>query len=161
MRNQEKFLRLIKANEGIIYKVTRVYAKGEEEQKDLYQEVVYQLWKSFGSFNGDAQFSTWLYRVALNTALVHKKRSGKKAKDLPLNLGLLNLPEDSNQNKQERIQLLYDHIYRLNRIEKGIMLLFLEGKSHAAIAEIMGFTPSNIGTRLGRIKQKLKSQIQS
>ncbi len=158
-QNKEDFIQIIKANEGIIYKITHIYAKDEEEQKDLYQEIVYQLWKSFPSFEGKAKVSTWLYRVALNTSIAHLNRA-KKSKFTPLDdFQLWNLEDDEDTEFKDRMQLLHDHIRRLNVVEKGLILLYLEGKSYDEIAAITGFSKSNVGTRLGRIRQKLKTNI--
>ncbi|WP_298363338.1 sigma-70 family RNA polymerase sigma factor [uncultured Lutibacter sp.] len=159
MQNQQEFIKIIKENEGIIFKITLTYAYTKEHQKDLYQEIVYQLWKSFGSFKGDSKISTWIYRVALNTSITHLKKEQKKGKTIQFEKVLLNKIDHIDTLMDERIQLLYRHIKLLNTIEKGIILLFLEGKNYNEISEITGFTPTNVGTRLNRIKQKLKSQI--
>ena len=159
MQKQQHFVKLIKENEGIVFKIALVYAFNEEDQKDLYQEIVYQLWKSFDSFRGDAKVSTWMYRIALNTSITHLKKEKKKGSRVPIDSVLLNKIEHIDTLMDERIQLLYKHIKQLNTIEKGVVLLYLEGKNYEEIAVITGFTVSNVGTRLNRIKQKLKSQI--
>ena len=159
MRKQQEFIELIKENEGIIFKVTLVYSFKEEDQKDLYQEIVYQLWKSFGSFRGDSKISTWMYRIALNTSITYLKKEKKKGNSVPIDDVLLHRIEHIDTIMEERIKILHDHIKELNTIEKGVILLYLEGKSYDEIGSITGFTSSNVGTRLNRIKQKLKSQI--
>lgn len=159
MQKQQHFVKLIKENEGIVFKIALVYAFNEEDQKDLYQEIVYQLWKSFDSFRGDAKVSTWMYRIALNTSITHLKKEKKKGSRVPIDSVLLNKIEHIDTLMDERIQLLYKHIKQLNTIEKGVVLLYLEGKNYEEIAVITGFKVSNVGTRLNRIKQKLKSQI--
>ncbi len=159
MQQQEVFVQLIKENEGIIYKITRAYARDREDQKDLYQEVVYQLWKSFESFKGNSKRSTWLYRVALNTSLTYANRRSRKGISIPLDFNILNRMDEQDGIMEERVTTLYSCIKELNVIEKGLILLFLEGKSYEEIAEITGFTVTNVGTRLGRIKQKLKKKI--
>ena len=159
MQKQQHFVKLIKENEGIVFKIALVYAFNEEDQKDLYQEIVYQLWKSFDSFRGDSKVSTWMYRIALNTSITHLKKEKKKGSMVPIDSVLLNKIEHIDTLMDERIQLLYKHIKQLNTIEKGVVLLYLEGKNYEEIATITGFTVSNVGTRLNRIKQKLKSQI--
>ena len=159
MHNQTEFIRDIKENEGIIYKVTRVYADNTEDQKDLYQEIVYQLWKSYNSFKGESLLSTWMYRIALNTAITHLKKEKKKGVQIEIDDQLLNRKDDIDTETEEKISLLYAHIQDLNVIEKGIILLYLDGKSYDEIAAVTGFTNTNIGTRLARIKQKLKTKI--
>lgn len=157
MQRQNEFIQIIKQNEGIIYKVTLVYSSNKEEQKDLYQEIVYQLWKSFDSFRNESKISTWLYRIALNTAITHLKN--EKRNSVSLDEIFINRIEHNDTLMEDRIHILNNHIKELNTIEKGIILLYLEGKSYEEIGAITGFSNSNVGTRLGRIKQKLKSQI--
>lgn len=159
MHTKKEFVQNIKENEGIIYKVTRIYSNNREDQKDLYQEIVYQLWKSYESFKGQSKISTWMYRIALNTSITHLKKEKRKDNQVPIDTALLNRMEQIDTLVEERITLLYAHIKKLSIIEKGIILLHLEGKNYDEIATITGFTPTNVGTRLARIKQKLKTQI--
>ena len=158
MHKEEKFIQLIKENEGIIYKVTRIYTNNEADQKDLYQEVVFQLWKSFDNYRGEAKLSTWMYRIALNTALFHIKQAKKKGHKVGLEKIILK-QENYDPILEERLAVMYQHIKALNDLEKAIILLFLEGKKHEEIAEITGITATNVGTRISRIKQKLKETI--
>ncbi len=158
MRNQEYFIKIIKENEGIIYKITRVYTQNETDQKDLYQEIVYQLWKGFEQFRGDAKVSTWMYRIALNTALFFNKQTQRNGHNVGLDTLHLK-QETADVVMEERIQLLYTHIKELQAIDRGIILLYLEGKKHDEIATITGLSTSNIGTRIGRIKKRLKKSI--
>lgn len=159
MRSKQEFIKDIKENEGIIYKVSRLYTNTAEDQKDLFQEIVYQLWKSHGSFKKNSKISTWIYRVALNTAISNLKKEKRKETRVTLDNFLLNHPYEIDTETEERIALLYAHIKKLSIVERGIILLHLEGKNYDEIAAITGFTKTNVGTRLGRIKQKLKSQI--
>ena len=159
MQKQQDFITLIKENEGVIFKVTLVYTFNEEDQKDLYQEIVCQLWKSFDSFRGDSKISTWMYRIALNTAITNLKKEKRKGNRVPLDISLLNKIDEIDTIIDDRLKILYAHIKKLNTVEKGIVLLYLEGKSYDEIAVITGFSVTNIGTRLNRIKKKLKSQI--
>jgi RNA polymerase sigma-70 factor (ECF subfamily) len=159
MQKQQEFVELMKENEGVIFKVTLVYAFNEEDQKDLYQEIVYQLWKSYDSFRGDAKISTWMYRIALNTAITILKKEKRKGNKIPIDDSLLSRIDQIDTLIDDRLKILYSHIKNLNTIEKGIILLYLEGKSYDEIAAITGFSTTNVGTRLNRIKSKLKSQI--
>jgi RNA polymerase sigma factor (sigma-70 family) len=153
------FLNTIKKHEGIIYKLVRIYAEHYDDQQDLYQEIVYQLWKSFNSFQGNSTISTWIYKVALNTSLAYinlkKNHIGKVALQ---DIGL-QIEDQIDTQEEERITEMYQQIRRLNDIDRAIIFLFLEGKGYDEIANITGFTVSNVGTRLNRIKQKIKSQI--
>jgi len=159
MGKEEKFAQIIKDNEGVIFKITTIYTNNGQDQKDLYQDIVYQLWKSFDSFRNEAKVSTWMYRVALNTAIGQLKKSKRRPHAVSIDQVVLHQTENYDSEFEERIKILYALIGGLNVLEKGLMLLLLEGKKHNEIAEITGFTPSNVGTRISRIKQKLKSQI--
>ena len=159
MQDKTAFVAIIKENEGILYKITRVYTDTIEDQKDLYQEIVYQLWKSFDSFKGNSKISTWMYRIALNTAIAYLNKSKKRVRQVRLDFELSNPIDEKDSTTEERLKILYEMIKQLNVIEKGLILLFLEGKSYEEIANITGFSNSNVGTRLSRIKKKLKTNI--
>lgn len=157
MKDTSTFVQLIKNNEALIYKITKAYAQDAEDQKDLYQEVIYQLWRSFNSFKNQSKWTSWMYRVTLNTAITHLNKQ-KKQRPEDLDFELLQ-PAEQDPVLEERLELLYEKIKQLSLANKSIILLYLEGKNHQEIAEITGFSKTNIGTRLARIKQKLKSQI--
>jgi len=159
MQDKKEFVRVIQENETLIYKVSKVYTNTREDEQDLYQEIVYQLWKSFGSFRNESKLSTWMYRIALNTAISNLNKEKKKGRFLPINEWVLNRTDPDDLLREERFELLYAHIRELSTVEKAIILLYLEGKSYEEMAVITGFTTTNIGTRLGRIKQKLITQV--
>ena len=157
MNEDQVFTQLIKRHEGIIYKITRLYADDIDSQQDLYQEIVYQLWKGYKCFRGDAKISTWMYRVALNTALLHLKRK-KKVRHVSLGAVVLH-QEAYDPILEERLKILYASIKKLGDVDRGLIFLFLEGKKHKEIAAITGLTANNVGTRMARIKEKLRQQI--
>ncbi len=159
MIKQQAFTEVIKKNQGLIFKISSIYTNNKEDQKDLYQEIIYQLWKSFKTFKGNSKISTWMYRVALNTSITYLKKEKRNGVQVPLEHILTRKLEQEDSVIEDRIALLHMHIKKLNIIEKGIVLLYLEGNSYDNIAEITGFTKTNIGTRLSRIKEKLKTQI--
>ncbi|MEP6748032.1 MAG: sigma-70 family RNA polymerase sigma factor [Bacteroidota bacterium] len=159
MHNKAAFITIIQENEALIYKVTRVYSTSREDAQDLYQDIVYQLWKSFPSFRNESKITTWMYRVALNTSITHLNKAKSKRNHEEIDEWLLNKTDTTDTWMEERSEILFSLIKKLNDIEKGIILLYLEGKTYDEIASITGFTSSNVGTRLGRIKQKLISQI--
>ncbi|WP_299179863.1 sigma-70 family RNA polymerase sigma factor [uncultured Aquimarina sp.] len=159
MSKEEEFTRIIKKNEGVIFKITTVYTDQSEDQQDLYQEIVYQLWKAYDSFRGDAKVSTWMYRVALNTAITRLKKEKRKGNRVGIDQIVLKQTENYNTEFEEKLKILYAHIKMLSDLEKGLILLLLEGKKYEEIALITGLTPTNVGTRISRIKQKLKTQI--
>ena len=159
MPEEAAFVQLIKDNRGILLKVSNVYSNTYEDQKDLYQEIVFQLWKSFDSFRGDAKISTWVYRIALNTSISNLRKQKRKGEQVSMPFELYNMADEEDRVLQERMAVVNEHIQKLNVVEKGLILLHLEGKNYEEIAAITGFTPTNVGTRLTRIKQKLKKQI--
>lgn len=159
MSLEAQFIQLIKENEGVIFKITSIYTRNQADQHDLYQEIVLQLWKAFGSFRNESKISTWMYRVAMNTAITRLRKDKKKGQQVPISQVVLNRTETTDVAFEERLKVLYQHIEKLNDLEKGLILLFLENKSYEEMAEITGLSVSNVGTRLSRIKAKLKSQV--
>ena len=158
MQSTEQFTSLILEHKALIYKVSRIYVDNREDQKDLYQEIVYQLWKSFGNFKGNSKVSTWMYRVAMNTAIAFLNKS-KKKRSVITNIDFPDLEEECSSEIEKQTQQLYSAIKQLTIVERGVVLLYLEGKNYREISEITGFTESNVGTRMLRIKQKLKKIV--
>ncbi len=159
MSNTAEFTQLISENEGAIFKITSVYTDDRDSQKDLYQEIVLQLWKSFDAFKGASKRGTWLYRVALNTAISYLRKSKKHKVLVPIDQVVQHLTEVQDSDFEDRLKTLYAQIRELDSLEKGIILLYLEDKSYEEIAVITGLTVTNVATRLSRIKNKLKKQI--
>jgi RNA polymerase sigma factor (sigma-70 family) len=154
---QQEFLDLIESNSGIIHKVIRLYVDDAEDRRDLYQEIVAQAWGSFARFAGKSKFSTWLYRVALNTALTFQKksqrmRSGKEIteRDLPA------VPPESAHETRE---LLLWAIRHLSETDRMIILLHLEGYENSEISDISGISKNHVGVKLHRIKKKLTTLL--
>jgi RNA polymerase sigma factor (sigma-70 family) len=154
---EKAFLQSINDHQKIIYKICRIYRDSREDQEDLFQEIVYQLWKSYPSFNGKSKISSWIYRIALNTAMaVYRKAS------LPINY-VEEFPESihpRNENRApENAERLFWILRHLNDPEKALVSLYLEDFSFQEIAEIIGISENNVGVRLNRIKNKLKEII--
>lgn len=150
----------IGSHERLIYKVCAVYAADGEERKDLFQEIVLQAWAAYPRFRSDSSFGTWLYRVALNTAINHQRKGRNKHKQ-SVDFQAIDLPDTIAPDDEERYRLMYELIGRLSDMEKALVMLYMDDYSHQQIAEIMGISLSNVGTRLGRIKEKLKKQAQT
>lgn len=146
-----QFIKMIQQNEGVIYKVASFYADKEHPIGDLYQEVVLNLWKAFPSFRGESKYSTWIYRIALNTCVSFYRRSKKNVTYVDISF---DVPETVENNEQ--LQELYRLINRLGKIERALVLLYLDDKSYKEIGEITGLTVTNVATKLSRIKDKLK-----
>ena len=159
MNKKETFIAAIKDNEGLIYKVASVYTNTIEDRKDLVQEIIYQLWKSFDSFNQKSGLSTWMYRVAMNVAIYHLKISKRNFLTVPMDSQFSNLHETDNGGFEEKWKALRQQLAKLNLLDKGIIILYLENKSYEEIAQITGISESNVGTKMFRIKEKLKKQI--
>ena len=160
MKNKEKeFLELVEAHKGIIHKISRMYMDAEDDQQDLTQEIIYQLWKSFQTFSEQSKLSTWIYRVALNVAIYQLKKSRKIISTVPIDKQALNYHEQAGDEMEEKWKVFRQQIENLHLLDKGIVLLYLDNKSYEEIAEIIGISKTNVGTKLQRIKERLKNQI--
>lgn len=143
---------------GIIYKICKLYANGEDRD-DLKQEIIYQLWKSFPTYRGDSKFQTWMYRVALNTAMLGLR--ARKMKYTGLSDQEFNISEDPfrDQDEEARVKQLYRQIYKLKDLDKTIIFLYLEECSYDEIADITGISNKNVSVRLTRIREKLRAKL--
>ncbi len=155
--NKKAFSELIEQHQAIIHKVTMVYANGRADREDLFQEICLQLWKSYPNFREEAQFSTWMFRVAINTAISNIRKEKRMLPFEPLR-DTDRIPEDGMEDK-EKVKLLYRSIAKLNRIDKAIILLWLEEKNYKEIASIMGTSEKNVSVKLVRIKRKLEELV--
>lgn len=155
------FLSVIEANKGIVYKIANSYCKNPEDRKDLIQEIVSQLWRAFGNYSDRYKYSTWIYRIALNVAIsFYRKENRRKAVSSPISDGVFNLIDfDDDTEKESNLRMLQQFIQELKDLDKALMLLYLEEKSHREIAEIVGITETNVATKIGRIKQLLKQRF--
>ena len=157
--NTQPFMDRIRQHQGILHKITAVYAHTAADREDLRQEIILQLWKSYPSFRGQSEFSTWMYRVALNTALTFTRKASfwrEHTEELSAAAGLAQTMDYS-----EDIQLLYRAIARLNKVEKALILLWLEEKPYREIADALGMTEKNVSVRLVRIKARLATLIET
>ncbi|MGF1925960.1 MAG: RNA polymerase sigma factor [Bacteroidia bacterium] len=136
--------------------MAHLYTNNLHDREDLYQEIVFQLWKSFDSFNEQSKLSTWMYRVAMNTAIYTLKTAKRKINTISIDLETEYIVGIKDNSEELRVKVLYERIQMLNLLEKGIVMLYLEGKSHQEISEIVGISTSNVGTKISRIKEKLK-----
>jgi RNA polymerase sigma-70 factor (ECF subfamily) len=145
---------------GIIIKICRAYSNSQEDFEDYYQEVCLQIWKSKDNFNGNSEWSTWIYRLSLNVCMTLRKRENKRN----LQISKSNeLPEIANQQlfsfQDKYLDELYSAIKQLSELNRAIIVLHLEEKSYKEIAFIIGTNANNIGVRIQRIKKKLKQLI--
>ena len=156
-----EFLRLLEEHKLIIYKICNSYCKNVSDRDDLAQEISYQLWRSYGHFNGRVKFSTWMYRVALNVAITFYRKT-TSAGNLIQFAEPANEPEDKKDDDTEHeknISMLQQFINELKELDKALMILYLEEKKYVEIAEILGITETNVATRISRIKEKLKQKF--
>lgn len=159
MQKEVVFTNLIREHQGLLYKVTSIYTDNKEDQEDLFQEVVFQLWKYFDSFLNDAKITTWMYRVAMNTSITFIKKKKRRPDSVPVAEVFINESDTHDEVFEERLRLLYQHLKYLNTLEKGLIFLLLEGKSYNEIAQITGLSASNVGTKISRVKKKLKTNM--
>jgi len=154
---EKEFLQIITENQGIIHKVCSIYCDLEEDRRDLFQEILVQLWKSYPSFRSESKFSTWMYRVALNTAITSFKKDKRQPDKSGVAYESLQLAEDLYDTAvEDQIKMLHKAVSNLTGIEKSIILLFLEDKKYEEIAEITGITQNYVRVKMNRIKKKLK-----
>ena len=159
MFKKETFTAAIKENEGILFKIASVYTNTVDDRNDLIQEIIYQLWKSYGSFKQQSRFSTWMYRVALNVAIYQHKVSKKRILTVPIEDQLYHYQQNDDSGMEEKWKLFRQQIEELNLLDKAIVTLYLDNKSYDEIAEVIGISSSNVGTKLSRIKEKIKTRI--
>lgn len=156
--NQQKhdFIRIIESNKGIIRSLCRAYYVSAEDQKDVFQDIVLQLWKSFATFRGDAEISTWIYRVSLNTILSKIRNDNRKINAQSISASELLL---ANAKADDDTELLHLVLQSLRDLDKAIVILYLEGYKTKEIAGILNLTPTNITTRMSRVKSELKTKF--
>ncbi|MBA7486155.1 ECF RNA polymerase sigma factor SigG [subsurface metagenome] len=158
--DKNKFIKIVKGNQAIINKICFGYTRNVEDRHDLKQEILIQLWKAYPKFNHESQLSTWIYRIALNTAISNFRKSKRKIQESELSQSNHQMPEvNDNTELDENIVQLYQLIYQLNDLEKAIMLLYLDDKPYKVIADIIGISETNVATKINRIKSKLKNQF--
>ncbi len=154
---EKEFLQIIQKNQGIIHKVCNLYCDSQEDRNDLFQEIVAQLWKSFPSFRKESKVSTWMYRVALNTAITSFKKSKRRPDQNSLTYENFQLEDEGYDTEtEENIKMLHAAVSQLTGVEKSIILLYLENRKYEEIAEITGITQNYVRVKMNRIKKKLK-----
>lgn len=158
----DQFLAVVEAHKGIIYKVANAWCRQAEDRKDLVQEIIIQLWKAFGHYDsGQARYSTWIYRIALNVAISFCRRETRRqAAAGRLEAAVLEMVDTAPESgTDEQLLLLQRFIHDLRELDRALILLYLEEKSHQEIAEILGISVTNVATKIGRIKVLLRQQF--
>lgn len=157
---EQSFVTQLKENQNIVHKICRLYTSGEDAHNDLFQEITIQLWKAYPKFRGDSKFSTWAYRVGLNTAITLYRKSTRSiaTTDMEGKKQFI-APDDYNFEEEEQIKLLYKAVQQLNDIEKALVFMYLEDKDYVEIAETLGISEVNARVKMNRIKGKLKKIV--
>lgn len=154
--SEKDFLNTIFEHQALIHKVCNLYRDRKEDREDLFQEITYQLWKSYPKFEGRSKITTWMYRICLNTAIASFRKPKIKTTDTVDFLEPLNeIPEENNFQKEQ----LFLAIRKLDDAEKAIVTLYLEGLDHNEISQIIGVTKNNLSVRLNRIKKKIRTLL--
>jgi RNA polymerase sigma factor (sigma-70 family) len=158
---KEKFVQIISTNRNLIYKICNSYCSDQEIRKDLEQEILMQLWQSFKKFDGRVKITTWMYRIALNTAIsYYRKNSQENGRKVDVDLSIISIPDiEYDYQTDEKISVLYKVIENLSKMDKALVLLYLDNQKHNEISEILGISESNVATKISRIKKSLKKQI--
>ncbi len=157
-KSSREFISFIKEHSRIINKVCWAYASTKVPYEDLYQEILANLWLGLEKFRGASKLSTWVYRVAVNSALMAIRNYKPKIETRPFEISVTDIPSEADDNRAEQINALHELINRLLPIEKAIILLWLDEYSYEEIAEIVGLERNNVATKLHRIKNKLISK---
>ncbi len=158
---EREFSNLINEHQGLIIKVSRLYTNTLEDEEDLFQEIVLQLWRSYDSFKGDSKISTWMYRVALNTAitLFRKKTKSPKTDEIQ-DFHVKTFIENFENEKQQQVTLLYKVIKMLPNVERAIVTMYLDDLPYRDIAENLGITEVNARVKMNRLKKTLKELME-
>ena len=155
MTKELEFEKLVKQNKSTIYSICYLFSEDKDEVNDLFQDILVHLWLGYDKFRGESNINTWIYRVSLNTCISadrKKKRAGERV-ELTMDIDLF--ADEDKETKQ--IQQLYQRIHQLGLVDRAIVMLWLENLSYEEIGLIIGITPSNVGVKLNRIKEQLKS----
>ena len=155
------FMVVVETNKGILYKVANSYCQNTEDRKDLIQEIIMQLWKSFDHYNTKFKYSTWIYRISLNVAIsFYRKENSRKRISNQLTTDIFDFTDrEIIQEKETNLSLLNHLVSKLKDLDKALMLLYLEEKEYKEISEIIGITETNVATKISRIKSKLKKEF--
>ena len=150
---------ILDQHDRLIYKIAKSYCRDTEERKDLIQEIMLQLWRSFDKYDNRYKWSTWIYRIALNVSISYLRKSKVRAEyNSKVDVAA---SDDGHDNRQsEELDQLYSFIDQFDRLNKALIILYLEDNSYADIAKILGITETNVATKLSRIKKKLKEQFE-
>ena len=156
---QERFQTVVDQHKKILYKVCNSYCRNRDDRDDLAQEIIIQLWRSFGKFDERYRFSTWMYRIALNAAISFYRRENTRTRYVISDEEHLLEAIDEAKNQPEEIRLLYEFIEGLDPLKKALVLLYLDGNNYQEIADVLGISETNVATKISRLKSKMKQEF--
>lgn len=158
---KETFISVIKDNQNLIYKICYSYCSNVQNRKDLQQEILIQLWNSFSKFDGRVKISTWIYRIALNTAITYYRNDSKHtSRNISIDASIITLSSfEADSGENENVAMLYQFIESLNELDKALILLYLDDNKYKDIADILGISETNVATKISRIKKSLKEKF--
>ena len=157
---EKEFLDMIEAQKRTIYKVCYMYANDQDDLNDLFQETVLNLWKGFPSYRGDSKLTTWVYRIAMNTCITFLRHASHRPQTVPMTANVASQMA-ADEDTAARLQELYRLINRLGKLERALILLWLEERSYQEMADILGLSKANVPVKLNRIREKLKKMSNS
>lgn len=157
---EQEFVLLLEEHQNLIHKICRIYTSDNDAHKDLFQEISIQLWRAYPNFRGDSKFTTWAYRVALNTAISLFRKSAKSIATSDIELSSYKFKyEEYDDVEEQQLKLLYKAVHLLNDIEKALVYMYLEDKDYEEIAQTLGISEVNARVKMNRIKTKLKKIV--
>ena len=152
---QERFVLLVEQHKKILYKVAGSYCRNVADRHDLTQEIIIQLWRSFARYDEQYRFSTWMYRIAMNVAISFYRGESRRTRDeVPFDEPIFEIA--APEPESDDIRLLRQFIDALDELNKALIILYLDGNDHATIAEVLGISATNVSTKIGRIKERLR-----
>ena len=154
---EKNFLNDFEKNQNIVHKICRIYTANQDQHNDLFQEITIQIWKNYSKFRGESKFSTWMYRVSLNTAITLYRKSSRRIKTQDFSEVSFKIKSiDYDDTKDQQLRALYGGIRELNDIEKALIFLYLEDKPYKEIAKTLGISEVNARVKMNRSKEKLR-----
>jgi RNA polymerase sigma-70 factor (ECF subfamily) len=152
---EKEFLDMIEAQKRTIYKVCYMYANDQDDLNDLFQETVLNLWKSFPSYRGDSKLTTWVYRISMNTCITYLRHASHRPQTVPMTANVASQMA-ADEDTSAQLQDLYKLINQLGKLERALILLWLEERNYQEMADILGLSKANVAVKLNRIREKLR-----
>ena len=159
LQQQQEFQTLVDRHRRILYKICNSYCRNRDDREDLAQEIVVQLWRSFGTFDERARFSTWMYRISLNVAISFYRKETARTRHILSDDGQLLNAIDETDYQSSEIQALHQFIAILDPMDKALVLLYLDGNSYLEMADVLGISETNVATKISRMKERMRQEL--